>query len=79
MKGIIIIEFNENDNLVISTQYPINICEFLKVTPELLRPLSDQHLAKKQKREEMTLFIKFTLTFILLRTHNSFINEHTLY
>ncbi len=49
MKGIIILEFDENDNLSISTQFPVNICEFLEVTPKVLKPLSDQHLTKKME------------------------------
>ncbi len=49
MKGIIIVGFEENSETHIDTQFPINICEFLGVTPNLLKDLIEHHLNKKME------------------------------
>ena len=49
MKGIIIVGFEENSETYIDTQFPINICEFLGVTPNLLKDLVEHHLNKKME------------------------------
>jgi hypothetical protein len=49
LKGIIIIEFNENSEATINTQFPINVMEFLKLSPQLLEDLSDQHMKRKME------------------------------
>ena len=49
MKGTIIVGFEENSETHIDTQFPINICEFLGVTPNLLKDLVEHHLNKKME------------------------------
>lgn len=49
MKGIIILGFEENSETRIDTQFPSNICEFLGVTPEILKGLVELHMAKKME------------------------------
>ena len=49
MKGIIIVGFEENSEMYIDTQFPSNICEFLGVTPNLLKDLVEHHLNKKME------------------------------
>ena len=49
LKGIIIVGFEENSETHIDTQFPINICEFLGVTPNLLKDLVEHHLNKKME------------------------------
>lgn len=49
LKGIIIVGFEENSETYIDTQFPINICEFLGVNPNLLKDLVEQHLNKKME------------------------------
>ena len=49
MKGIIILGFEENSETRIDTQFPSNICEFLGVTPEILKGLVELHMDKKME------------------------------
>lgn len=49
LKGIIIVGFEENSETYIDTQFPSNICEFLGVTPNLLKDLIEHHLNKKME------------------------------
>jgi len=49
VKGIIILGFEENSETRIDTQFPSNICEFLGVTPEILKGLVELHMAKKME------------------------------
>ncbi|MBY9009614.1 MAG: hypothetical protein KGD74_07110 [Candidatus Lokiarchaeota archaeon] len=49
MKGIIVLGFNEKSEIHIETQYPSNICEFLGITPEVLKALAMVHMDKKME------------------------------
>jgi len=49
VKGIIILGFEENSETRIDTQFPSNICEFLGVTPEILKGLVELHMDKKME------------------------------
>jgi hypothetical protein len=72
LKGIIILEFDENDNFSISTQFPINICEFLKVDSKNLKPLSEQHLAKKMEPNYLEMKLTDSITVSSFYTGFSF-------
>ena len=49
MKGIIVLGFNEKSEIHIETQYPSNICEFLGITPDVLKALAMVHMDKKME------------------------------
>ena len=49
MKGILILAFDDKSVPTIDTQFPSNICEFLGVTPEILKGLVELHMAKKME------------------------------
>ncbi|MFW9930959.1 MAG: hypothetical protein ACFFD1_16340, partial [Candidatus Thorarchaeota archaeon] len=72
MKGIIILEFDENDNFSISTQFPVNICEFLKVDINVIKPLSEQHLAKKMEPNYLEMKLTDSITVSSFYTGFSF-------
>ena len=72
MKGIIILEFDENDNPSISTQFPVNVCEFLKVDPKVLQPLSEQHLVKKMEPNYIEMKLTDDITVSSFYTGFSF-------
>jgi len=49
LKGIIIIGYNEESKVFIDKQFPSNIAEFLKISPQILKELSDHHFKKKME------------------------------
>jgi len=49
LKGIIIIGYNEESKAFIDKQFPSNIAEFLKISPQILKELSDHHFRKKME------------------------------
>ncbi|MHA1461410.1 MAG: hypothetical protein ACTSO8_08005 [Promethearchaeota archaeon] len=57
MKGIIILGFEKYSKTRIDTQFPSNICEFLRVTTETLKGLVELHMNKKMEPNyvELTL------------------------
>jgi len=57
VKGIIILGFEKYSKTRIDTQFPSNICEFLRVTTETLKGLVELHMNKKMEPNyvELTL------------------------
>ena len=57
LKGIIILGFSENSKAYIDTQFPSNICEFLKVTPQVLLNLTEEHMKRKMEPNFLNMII----------------------
>ena len=74
MKGIIIIAFNENLEASIDKQFPSNLMEFLKISPETLNDLSDYH--KKRKMEPNFIQIKLKDEFNVASFYSGFSFRH---
>ena len=58
MKGIIIISFNEDSKAYIDKQFPSNVAEFLNISPQILRELSDHHLKKKMEPNYLEVMLE---------------------
>ncbi|MHA1376680.1 MAG: hypothetical protein ACTSR7_20555 [Promethearchaeota archaeon] len=57
MKGIIIIGFNDS-KAYIDKQFPINVAEFLKISPQILKELSEHHLKKKMEPNYLEVMLE---------------------
>jgi len=72
LKGILILGFKENSEVNIDTQYPVNICEFLKVTPKSLAILNDEHMKLKMEPNFLDVIIKKDVSVASFYTGFSF-------
>ncbi|MCJ7649578.1 MAG: hypothetical protein MUP85_13260, partial [Candidatus Lokiarchaeota archaeon] len=58
MKGIIIIGFNEDSKTYIDKQFPSNVAEFLNISQQLLKELSDHHYKKKMEPNYLEVMLE---------------------
>ena len=58
MKGIIIIGFNEDSKAYIDKQFPSNVAEFLNISPQILKELSDHHFKKKMEPNYLEVMLE---------------------